>query len=587
VVGRDARAAGANHRVPHRRRACEGRPAGDREPAPDWPTPRVATVAHHTRCLPASQAPWPGGPVNAKNRWPGTGHGGCAGLPPARRPGGRRARGALPSAEGRIRRRGWTLLAPHGATRGGVLTETFEVRQPPATRRARHGQAAKSRTTRTSGSVRKKCWWAARQGKACFQSDPAQPSESTSAGWTAMKRRKEPRGTSLAARSGHPVLMIDFAHTSFGQSLRVARSRGGSGDRERDRRSGGPRVPSNHGGDPAQRLAWRMTSARHPGHGPAGAAVHAAHERSPTAGRVHAVVQQGGPDIVALREARFAGGLWCVRCGSRRVQRWGKAHGRQRYRCRTCGRTFSDLTGTPLAYSKRVELWGEYARCMLEAVSVREAARRLGMNKDTAFRWRHRILAVLERATHPAPQGIVELCETRFPHSEKGRRIPGRNPRRRGIPPGREYRADSPWVCVVVACDRAGGATSGSAGRGRPRAVVLREWLLPALGRPCTLVGTAGRYSAYALACARTDVVYHQAPRHPSAARRGAFLLDSTARAQARVVRLRTWLRRFRGVATRYLDNYLRWHLAVDAEPTGLVGPAGGWALVGLGRIPR
>ncbi len=331
-----------------------------------------------------------------------------------------------------------------------------------------------------------------------------------------------------------------------------------------------------------------MTSARSPAPGPAAGSTRSPRRRSrAVAGRAPAVVRGRGPDITALREARFAEGLWCVHCESRRVQRWGYAHGRQRYRCKACRRTFSDLTGTPLAYSKRAELWGAYALWMLEGISVREAARRLGINKDTAFRWRHRILAVLERATQPAPRGIVELHETRFPYSEKGRRIPGRMPRHRGIPPGHQYRDDSPPVCVVLGCDRAGGALTGIAGRGQARTAALREWLLPALGRPCTLVGTAGRYSAYGIACARTDVVYHHAPRHPSGAPRGAFLLDSTARAEARVVRLRVWLRRFRGVATRYLDNYLRWHLAVDEEPTGLMGPAGGWALVGLGRIRR
>src|SRR5690606_40116679 len=128
----------------------------------------------------------------------------------------------------------------------------------------------------------------------------------------------------------------------------------------------------------------------------------------------------------------------------------------QRYRCKTCRRTFSDLTGTPLAYSKLAGLWGEYARCMVEGLSVRKAARRLGINKDTAFRWRHRILAVLENATAPAPRGIVELHETRFPYSEKGRRIPRRMPRHRGLAARQQYRENEPpgraekwWVHTV------------------------------------------------------------------------------------------------------------------------------------------
>ena len=289
--------------------------------------------------------------------------------------------------------------------------------------------------------------------------------------------------------------------------------------------------------------------------------------------------------LAVLREARFAGGLHCVRCGSRQVQRWGRASGRQRYRCRTCGRTSSDLTGTPLAYCKHVELWGAYAEAMREGISVREAARRLGISKDTAFRWRHRLLAQLEPATRPRPGGIVELEEVRFPYSEKGRRVSGRLPRRRGLKPGHQYREGVPSVCAIVACDRAGGAASGLAGLHRPASAALRNWLLPLLARPCTIVGEAGPLSPYGIACAGTGIRYRRAVRSSGAPGPRAFLLHSTGRARARAARLRAWLLRFRGVSTRYLEHYLRWHLAVDVEPTGLPGPAGGWLLLGSRRL--
>src|SRR5690554_5078690 len=197
-------------------------------------------------------------------------------------------------------------------------------------------------------------------------------------------------------------------------ALRAARP-GASWERAARIAAGAGRGRSSHGGGPARPLSSAMSSARPPSRGPAAGSTRSQHRRSrAVAERVRALARERGPDIAALREARFAEGLWCVHCESRQVLRWGRARGRQRYRCKACRRTFSDLTGTPLAYSKLAELWGEYARYMVEAISVREAARRLGINKDTAFRWRHRFLAVLECATHPAPRGIVEVHETRF-----------------------------------------------------------------------------------------------------------------------------------------------------------------------------
>ena len=40
------------------------------------------------------------------------------------------------------------------------------------------------------------------------------------------------------------------------------------------------------------------------------------------------------------------------------------------------------------------------------------------------------------------------------------------------------------------------------------------------------------------------------------------------------VSRLRDWLRRFKGVATRYLENYLGWFRALDRSPGFLPEPA-------------
>jgi len=59
--------------------------------------------------------------------------------------------------------------------------------------------------------------------------------------------------------------------------------------------------------------------------------------------------------IEMLREHRWPDGVRCPYCGSESVIRYGKAPNKpyvQRYRCKTCRRQFSDITGTPFAWTE-------------------------------------------------------------------------------------------------------------------------------------------------------------------------------------------------------------------------------------------
>ena len=48
-------------------------------------------------------------------------------------------------------------------------------------------------------------------------------------------------------------------------------------------------------------------------------------------------------------EQAVASRLCCPRCQSKALYRHGSKSGLQRFRCRSCGRTFNSPTGTPLA----------------------------------------------------------------------------------------------------------------------------------------------------------------------------------------------------------------------------------------------
>lgn len=133
-----------------------------------------------------------------------------------------------------------------------------------------------------------------------------------------------------------------------------------------------------------------------------------------------------------------------------RVGSWGQSHGLKRYRCKDCGRTFNALTGTPLAHLRKREQWGRYAQALIEGVSVREAAHRCRIDKNTAFLWRHHLLhqAAGHRAEHEA--GIVEADETFFLESFKGQRHLPRSARHRsGVADKRGINAEQIPVLVV------------------------------------------------------------------------------------------------------------------------------------------
>ena len=112
----------------------------------------------------------------------------------------------------------------------------------------------------------------------------------------------------------------------------------------------------------------------------------------------------------------------CPKCQAQRVVRNGQADGLQRYKCRSCGVTFNALTGTPLARLRHRGKWVEQAKAMDEGLSVRKAAARMEVHRTTAFRWRHRFLAVAREAKAHDLSGVAEADETYVLRSYKGQR---------------------------------------------------------------------------------------------------------------------------------------------------------------------
>jgi len=259
-------------------------------------------------------------------------------------------------------------------------------------------------------------------------------------------------------------------------------------------------------------------------------------------------LEWGGPfPFAAFRKLRFPDGPACPRCGNGRVHRWGRFSGRRRFRCVSCGRTFSDFTGTCLAYVKRIDDWPRFCLCVAAELSIRGSARVLAADPTTTFRWRHRLLRALHESDDVVLTGEIVVGEMQFAYSEKGKGNPKRAAQR--VAGARRCRTRTVWA--VVAREGAGGNTYTEVGgfaRVRPRdltAVLISR----TRGATCLVSGT-GRLGAVARTARDLGL------RHRRTTGRSLELMGL----RAYTTHLRRWLARFRGVATRYLDHYLAWH---------------------------
>lgn len=246
----------------------------------------------------------------------------------------------------------------------------------------------------------------------------------------------------------------------------------------------------------------------------------------------------------------------CPHCQGRQIQKWGGFSGRRRYRCGSCGRTFSTFTGTALSYLKHPERWCQLLWCIDGRLTVRASAAVLGVNKDTALRWRHRLLAQWRREPQPRLTGSIVVGDFCVPHSAKGARVLARPARRHGEPWSFPFDQTGP-VTVLVARGRSGAV----APEGRDVLVIERVavdrrlrpadydvHLAPRLHGVTEIAGCRGASCPLAAFARRAGAAY--LPLNRSFFPREVFVVRRE---------VRSWLRPFRGVASHRLDHYLEW----------------------------
>lgn len=228
----------------------------------------------------------------------------------------------------------------------------------------------------------------------------------------------------------------------------------------------------------------------------------------------------------------------CPNCNSNHFIRFGKAQNIQRYKCKTCHKTFKDTTDTPLHWLHKKHKVARYLEALSLGLSVRKAANHAGISKNTSFRWRHKFLSSLAEK----PKATVEKTATgiaiiRLPYSAKGRKkAPEKN--------------SSPSNSLIIVGEETLSIHKLSTRRVSYNASAYLNTYFPNSKQAIVPGINTHQITQNTPSCTRIKN------------RKTAQLFTDNVRKE--VVEIQQWMKRFRGVATKYLQQYWEWYLYLN-----------------------
>lgn len=256
----------------------------------------------------------------------------------------------------------------------------------------------------------------------------------------------------------------------------------------------------------------------------------------------------------------------CPHCNSFKYYRYGKDKGSMRFKCKECGKTFTEHTGTWLAGLHKKELVNEYIELMYQEKSLDKIKIALNINKKTAFDWRHKILSSFEDVEKNDFNGIVESDETFFLQSEKGSKKLNRNGRKRGGKASKSGISDE-QVAVIVTTDRTGTMDLKVATLGR----IGKKDIENAIGKRIvkeSILCTDGHvsYKGFAKDNELSQVVLRADLKQY--VKQGIYHIQNVNSLHNRI---KKWIEStFWGVSTKYLQNYLNWFRIIEIHKNSM-----------------
>ena len=237
----------------------------------------------------------------------------------------------------------------------------------------------------------------------------------------------------------------------------------------------------------------------------------------------------------------------------------GTYKGRKRYKCKSCQSTFNDFTGTAISGIKKTQKFQEYMWLVLESISIRKAALKLEVNVKTIFDWRHKILSSLAVVNREEFSGIVECDDKQLNINNKGDRNLDREPYKRPSDRKTKRGVSNDKISIIVAADRKGNRTMQVAKIGRVDAKSIENSIGELISAENVLCSDA---HPSIIAWAKDKKIEHHTfvatKQHIKNKCYHVQHVNSMDNLYER------WIKRFYGVSTKYLEQYLNWFVFLE-----------------------
>jgi len=272
-------------------------------------------------------------------------------------------------------------------------------------------------------------------------------------------------------------------------------------------------------------------------------------------GKLQSVVDKSMVDIEAYDDRDIR----CPHCDSIEFKKNGhNSCGHQRYKCKSCGKTFVHrVGGNVLALSKlKKEQWLKYCRCFVEVKTVRKTAEECGVSLKTSMFMRRRMGEIIEKCI-PSFE-VKEECKIEFdefyvPESFKGNhkksdfkmprtsRKNGEAVKKRGL--------SCDQIAVMTAITDNGDFFYEIACRGNITGDIAESIIKDKVSSGAIV--STDKHHAYVRVFRKVKVKCHIA--YDSKSHKGLGHINALHG------KIRGFLRRFNGVSTKWLPQYLAW----------------------------
>lgn len=253
----------------------------------------------------------------------------------------------------------------------------------------------------------------------------------------------------------------------------------------------------------------------------------------------------------------------CPKCNSDKYVKNGlNSKDIQSYCCKNCGKYFCDTTGQAIHRLHLKDKWFQFIEIMFSGSfsSIRDVADDLGVDKNTIFNWRHKVLNAIKLQVESF-NGIVELDDLHYNFSEKGQKNL-QNPRERGK--SKKKAGDNDLsVKVLAVMDRVGTLKLDVVRVGRLKANDIKSTGIQNILNEQTNIITSDKHPSIKSFVKSTKIKHETfLAKHHSRAK-----LWHVNTINERANRLDTMINEtLKGVSTKYLQNYANWFKLIELK---------------------